>query len=100
VQILVEDSVFLHGHGCSIGSVGKGCVENVRRRPILRLSAPFPIGGRTDFDRLRMRADPDFGHLNPCGGLQVLYRNISMTAQECGNRVKTYSSTEGGGHVR
>ena len=33
-DILVEDSHFEFGHGCSIGSVGKGCVENVLFRNI------------------------------------------------------------------
>lgn len=33
-NILVEDSVFERGHGCSIGSVGAGCVENVVFRNI------------------------------------------------------------------
>ena len=33
-NILVEDSVFEKGHGCSIGSVGSGCVEDVVFRNI------------------------------------------------------------------
>ena len=33
-NILVENSYFEYGHGCSIGSVGKGCVENVLFRNI------------------------------------------------------------------
>ena len=33
-NILVEDSHFEFGHGCSIGSVGSGCVENVLFRNI------------------------------------------------------------------
>jgi polygalacturonase len=57
-NILVEDSEFHHGHGCSIGSVGHGCVEN------------------------------------------VVFRNIKMVSQQCGCRVKSYSSTEGDGSVR
>eukprot|EP01045_Picozoa_sp_COSAG04_P036333 COSAG04_NODE_8791_length_931_cov_2.721359_1_plen_174_part_00 len=52
------------------------------------------LRSRLEYSRDRFRSTEDV-----CG-LQVLYRNISMTAQECGNRVKTYSSTEGGGHVR
>ena len=28
-NILVEDCVFERGRGCSIGSVGRGCIENV-----------------------------------------------------------------------
>lgn len=36
-DILVEDCVFKNGHGCSIGSVGSGCVENVRTQPIPQL---------------------------------------------------------------
>lgn len=55
-NILVENCRFEKGHGCSIGSVGKGCVEN------------------------------------------VIFRNITMTSQENGCRVKTYS--EDAGHVR
>jgi polygalacturonase len=55
-NILVEHSVFEMGHGCSIGSVGKGCVEN------------------------------------------VTFRNITMTSQENGCRVKSYS--ESPGHVK
>eukprot|EP00039_Didymoeca_costata_P023956 m.8811 g.8811 ORF g.8811 m.8811 type:complete len:400 (-) comp3960_c0_seq1:159-1358(-) len=57
-NVLVENSDFHYGHGCSIGSVGSGCVEN------------------------------------------VIFRNITMHNQENGCRVKTYSSTEGSGHVR
>ena len=56
-NILVENSVFQHGHGCSIGSVGHGCVED------------------------------------------VVFRNITMRSQMAGCRIKTYSSTEGSGHV-
>ena len=55
-NILVENSHFEHGHGCSIGSVGGGCVEN------------------------------------------VMFRNITMSNQECGCRVKTYSESEGHVH--
>ncbi len=33
-NILVENCHFLQGHGCSIGSVGEGCVENVMFRNI------------------------------------------------------------------
>lgn len=33
-NIVVENSHFEYGHGCSIGSVGKGCVENVIFRNI------------------------------------------------------------------
>ena len=33
-EILVESSHFEFGHGCSIGSVGSGCVENVLFRNI------------------------------------------------------------------
>ena len=37
-NILVENSHFEHGHGCSIGSVGGGCVENVVFRNITMAS--------------------------------------------------------------
>ena len=33
-DILVENSFFTHGHGCSIGSVGSGCVRNIIFRNI------------------------------------------------------------------
>jgi len=33
-NILVEDCQFSRGHGCSIGSVGKGCIQNVMFRNI------------------------------------------------------------------
>lgn len=55
-DVLVEHSHFEFGHGCSIGSVGSGCVEN------------------------------------------VLFRNITMSDQENGCRVKSYS--EYAGYVR
>eukprot|EP00928_Gymnodinium_smaydae_P026412 TRINITY_DN20757_c0_g1_i1.p1 TRINITY_DN20757_c0_g1~~TRINITY_DN20757_c0_g1_i1.p1 ORF type:complete len:346 (-),score=34.69 TRINITY_DN20757_c0_g1_i1:145-1182(-) len=40
-NILVENSRFEKGHGCSIGSVGEGCVENVVFRNITMVGEMF-----------------------------------------------------------
>ena len=51
-NILVEHSHFEFGHGCSIGSVGKGCVENVIFRNITMKSQENGCRVKTYSDKI------------------------------------------------